>query len=148
MVETAGYSSTSSSSVNDHRPQSWPLRSFLVHAGIFCCFHILLFPNSDMDYRIFNLWMSSFCMRIDTGGGGGGGGGLCLQSHPKDFCEVCTEFDCGEISGRAQKLARNGHPSIWWPRWMENECSSSALLTRSPSATATDYSLKVFCTKV
>ena len=47
------------------------------------------------------------------GGGGEGGGGLCLQSHPKDFCEVCTEFDCGEISGRAQKLARNGHPSIW-----------------------------------
>ena len=29
---------------------------------------------------------------------------------------VCTESDCGEVSGRAQSLTRNGHPSSWWPR--------------------------------
>ena len=27
-----------------------------------------------------------------------------------------TEFDSGETSGRAQSLARNGHPSVWSPR--------------------------------
>ena len=31
--------SFSSSFVNDHRPQNWPLLSFLVHAGLFRCFH-------------------------------------------------------------------------------------------------------------
>ena len=54
-------------------------------------------------------------MRIHTvggGGGGGGGGDLVLWSHAKDFCRVSTEFDSGEISGRAQSLAPNGHPSI------------------------------------
>ena len=30
----------------------------------------------------------------------------------EDFCSVCTEFDSGEISGRAESLARNGHPSL------------------------------------
>ena len=29
-----------------------------------------------------------------------------------DFCSVCTEFNSGEISGREQSLARNGHPSF------------------------------------
>ena len=48
-------------------------------------------------------------MRIDTGG-------LGLQSHPKDCCRVCTEFDSGDISERVQiSLARNGQPSIRWP---------------------------------
>ena len=40
-------SSSSSSSINDHWPQSWLLLSFLVHAELFCCFHSP--PNSDMD---------------------------------------------------------------------------------------------------
>ena len=38
---------------------------FLVHAGLFCCIHSP--PNSDMDYRIFNVRMWSFCTRIHTG---------------------------------------------------------------------------------
>ena len=42
--------------------------------------------NSDMDYRIFNMK------------------------------SVQTDFDSGQISGRAQSLAHNGHPSIWWSR--------------------------------
>ena len=33
-----------------------------------------------------------------------------IVSHPKDFCSVCLEFDSGEISGRSQSLAPNGHP--------------------------------------
>ena len=41
-----------SSSVNDHRLRSCPLLSFLVHAGLYCCFHSP--QNSDMGYRIFN----------------------------------------------------------------------------------------------
>ena len=44
-------------------------------------------------------------MRIHTGD-------LGLLSHPKDFRTVCTEVDSGEISGRAQSLAGNHHPSI------------------------------------
>ena len=39
--------------------------TLLVHAGLFCCFHSP--PNSDMDYRIFNLLMWSFCMHIHMG---------------------------------------------------------------------------------
>ena len=39
--------------------------TLLVHAGLFWCFHSP--PNSDMDYRIFNMCMWSFCMRIHTG---------------------------------------------------------------------------------
>ena len=74
-----------------------------MHAGLFCCFHSP--PNSDMDYRIFNMHMWSFCMHIHTGD-------LSLYSHPKDFCRVCTEL---KISGQAQSLAHKGHPSIWWP---------------------------------
>ena len=34
------------------------------------------------------------------------------ESHPEDFCRICTEFDSREISGSAQSLARNGHLSI------------------------------------
>ena len=29
---------------------------------------------------------------------------------------VCKEFDSGEISGQAQSLAPDSHPSMWWPR--------------------------------
>ena len=54
-LHTPFFSSSSSSSVNEHRPQSWPLLSFLVHAGLFCCLHSP--PNSDVDYRIFNVRM-------------------------------------------------------------------------------------------
>ena len=52
-VSSSSSSSSFSSSVNDHQPQSWTLPSFLVHAGLFLCFHSP--PNSDMDYRIFNV---------------------------------------------------------------------------------------------
>ena len=69
-------SSSSSSSVNGHLPQSWPLLSFLVPAGLFCCFHSP--PNSDMDYRIFNVHMWSFCMCIHTGE-------PWFITHQKDF---------------------------------------------------------------
>ena len=62
--------------------------------------------TTDMDHRIFNVRMWSFCIRIHTRD-------LGLLSHPKD---LCTEFDSGGISGWAQSLAINGHPSIWWPR--------------------------------
>ena len=38
----------------------------LVHAGLFWCFHNA--PNSDMDYRIFNVRMSLFFACIYTRG--------------------------------------------------------------------------------
>ena len=46
---------------------------------------------------------------------------MYLQVHGlsfwKDFCRiVSTEFESGELSGRAQSLARNGHPSADPPR--------------------------------
>ena len=72
---------------------------------LFWCFNNP--PNSDMDYIIFNVSMWYFCMRIHTEDLG-----LYLWSHIKDFCGICTESDSCEISGRAQSLARNGHPSI------------------------------------
>ena len=64
-----------------------------------------------MDYWLSNTCMWSFCMHIPMGDHG-------LQSHPKDFCWVCTEFDSREISWRAHSLARNGHKSIWWTCWI------------------------------
>ena len=109
MVETAGYSSASSSSVNDHRPQSWPLLSFLVHAGLFCCFHILLFPNSDMDYKIFN--MSVIFLHAYKHGGP-----RFISLIQRTFVESAQNFDSGEISGWAQSLARNSHPFTRQPR--------------------------------
>ena len=80
------------------------IRTLVVHAGLLWCFPNP--PNSDMYRRIFNVCMSSFCMRIHTRG-------LGLWSHPKDFCRICIEFDSREISGRAQSLACNGQPTIW-----------------------------------
>ena len=83
---------SSSSSVNDNRPQSWPLLSLLVQAGICSSFHSP--PNSDMDYRIFkcNVPMWSFSMHIHT----------VHSLIERTFVSgVCTEFDSGEISGRA-----------------------------------------------
>ena len=91
------------------RPTSpWWRLTLLVHAGLFWCFQNP--PNSDMDYRISNMRMWSFCMHIHPGD-------LGLYSLiRKDFCRACTEFDSREISGQAQsELAHNGHPSIWWP---------------------------------
>ena len=41
--------------------------------------------NSDTDYIIFNIVNVIFCMPTHTGF-------LSLQSHQKDFCQVCTEF--------------------------------------------------------
>ena len=35
-------------------------------------------------------------------------GDLSLQSHPKDFGRVRTDFESREISGQAQSLAHNG----------------------------------------
>ena len=77
-----------------------------MHAGLFWTFHSL--PNSDMDYRIFNMHMWSFNRCMNTGD-------LSLLSNPKDFCRVSTEFDSGEILRQAQSLAPNSHPTIWWP---------------------------------
>ena len=45
------------------------MKTFLVHVGLFRCFHSP--PNSDMDYRIFNVLMTfclMFCMRMHTRG--------------------------------------------------------------------------------
>ena len=41
---------------------------------------------------------------------------LSLWSRPWDSCRICTEFGSGELSGRAQSLARNSHTSVWRPR--------------------------------
>ena len=105
LYATSVYSSSSSCVVSNINVIK--TLTLLVHAGIFWRFHNP--KNSDMDYMIFILSMWSFYMHRHTGN-------LDLLSHPKDFCAVCTEFDRGEISRRAQSLARNGHPSIWWPR--------------------------------
>ena len=58
---------------------------------------------------------------------------LCdLLCHSKDFCSVCSEFDSGEISGRAQSLAPNSHPSMRRPSSvmldlvLDSKCSASA----------------------
>ena len=55
-------------------------------------------------YLSFNvrIIMWPFCMHIHTGEG----------SYPKNFCIVGKELDSGELSGLAQSLARNGHPSL------------------------------------
>ena len=58
-------------------------------------------------YRIFNMCMWSFGMCIHTED-------LGLQSNPKDFCQVWTEFNSGKMGGRVESLAENGHPYIWW----------------------------------
>ena len=79
--------------------------TFTVHAGLFKCFQNP--GNSDMDYRIFNLCMCSFCMRIHTGG-------LNLLSHMHSFCrEFAQNLTLEKSEGTS--LAKNGHPSIWTP---------------------------------
>ena len=61
----------------------------------------------DMDYRIFNLCMWSFCMRIHTGG-------LNLLSHLHGFCrEFAQNLTLEKSEGTS--LAKNGHPSMWTP---------------------------------
>ena len=40
-------------------------------------------------------------------------GGPRFIVSPERLCSVCIEFDFGVISGRAQSLARNSHPSIF-----------------------------------
>ena len=52
--------SSFSSFVKCQTSASWWLWHLLVHAGLFWWFHNP--PNSDMDYRIFNVRMCSFCM--------------------------------------------------------------------------------------
>ena len=42
--------------------QHFETLTLLVHAGLFWCFHNPL--NFDMNYRIFNVCMWSFCMRV------------------------------------------------------------------------------------
>ena len=80
--------------------------SFLMHAGLCVFFYNL--PNSDLDYRIFN--MHAFTQR---GWGGGGGGTVVYSLIERTLVEFYTEFDSGEISG--QSIASNIHPSPWWP---------------------------------
>ena len=79
--------------------------ALLVHA--FGCFHSP--PNSDMDYRIFNV--RTWSQFLHTGSS-------IYSLIRRTFIRVCTEFDSGEMSGREQSLAHNGHPSIWWPRFI------------------------------
>ena len=50
-------------------------------------------------------------MHINGGGGGGGGGGFFIVSSEGFFVESAQNLT-GEISGQAQSLACNGHPSI------------------------------------
>ena len=45
--------------------------------------------NSDRDYTIFNTVDVIVCMPTHTGS-------LSLQSHQKDFCQVCTQFWLGQ----------------------------------------------------
>ena len=66
--------------------------TLLVDAGLFWR------PNSDMDYRSLTCVCHLFACIYTK-----------WTSHSKDYCRVCTEFDSGEISRRAQSLARNGH---------------------------------------
>ena len=77
-------------------------------------FHFHSPLNADMDYKIFNVRMWSFCMCTC----------MCTWRTSvynysliqRTFVTVCTEFDSGEISGRSQSLAHNSQPSIWWPQ--------------------------------
>ena len=80
--------------------------TLLVHAGLFWCFHNL--PNSDMDYGIFNMRRPVIflhCLYTT--------GTSVYSLIRRTFVESAQNFDSGENSGRAQSLARNGHPSIW-----------------------------------
>ena len=61
------------------------------HAGLFWYFNKT--PHFDMDYRIFNVHVLSFGMRIRTGNS--------VYSLTLRTFVVCTEFDSGEISGLA-----------------------------------------------
>ena len=43
------------------------------------------------------------------GGGGGGGGGIGIQTQPKDFCRICTEFVLsGKIRVRSGERVLSG----------------------------------------
>ena len=55
------------------------------HNPLCCCFHSP--SNSDMDLRFFDVHMWSLFFHA------------CTLGPPKDFCNVCTECDCGEIPG-------------------------------------------------
>ena len=80
--------------------------TLLMHAGLFWCLRTP--SNSDMDFGIFNVRVWRFACVYTRGT-------LVYGLIRRTFVE-CTEFDSGEISGRAQSLARNGHPSVGWPR--------------------------------
>ena len=83
-----------------------------------CWVIILVFPRSTKLGRQDLEWCTWLSPYVYFG----------FQSHPKDF--LTPEKSQGrlwpqrnlraqnsrEISGRAQSPARNGHPSIWWPR--------------------------------
>ena len=74
------------------------------------CFHNP--PSSDMDYGIFNVHMWSLCMRIT--------GLHFLVSPGRTFMgyRVCTDFwhRGNSPTVGAQSLARNGYPTMRWPR--------------------------------
>ena len=75
-----------------------------VHAGLFWCFHYP--PHLDMDYRIFNVRMWSFCMHMCTHCHWGPRF-LVSFNDSHSFCTVCTEFESQEISGWAQSPGHN-----------------------------------------
>ena len=81
------------------------------HAGLFGC--IGNPSNYDMDYRIFNMYMWSFCMYTHIGGGGGGGGTFVYSLIQRTFVGSAQNL-APEKSQCLRSLAHNGHPSIWW----------------------------------
>ena len=86
-------------------------RLLLLQAGSFWCFHDP--PNCGMDHRIFNMRMVLlllFFLACENTRGTS-----VYRLTRRTSCRVCTDLDSGEISGRAQSLAQNGGPCVWWP---------------------------------
>ena len=68
--------------------------SFLMHAGLCVFFYNL--PNSDLDYRIFN--MHAYTQR---GGGGGGGGTVVYSLIERTLVEFTQNLTLEKSQGKA-----------------------------------------------
>ena len=92
---------------------------FFLCVFFWCCHNPL---NSEMDHKIWNMHMWSFCMHRHMAGGGGWGWGpqpIISFKGPRDFCGVQSlhrMLTPGNLhKGDTQNLAWNSHPSTGGP---------------------------------